>query len=410
MKKVLATVLCCLALLTLAVPVHAANGEDDGRPETTVGDTEYTPDEVVYVAPAALAGEETQRPPAALDIRPDAIYPIDVRYEMLGDTPYITRVYEMEEGQSPETLPKSFEQDGYTFSRMEVLKKEIPGTVDTKTASKSVVAECGKNDAAALVATLAPTTEYSQNGYTGTLQLDAASITFAENGTEGYSYRVTDTREYPGLTSNDMAAVPKTVTKNGVTLQLENVEWQITRTDPTDGGLVPTLYTAVASYSGSGRGSKVSGCMATVNYTGEVEKVTPGKVQYTLVYRGVEIVPEAPAEPEAVDNAKSGGTLFPFILLGVLVIGGLASGGYILHRRLQQKRAGANAYGYDDYEDGEDDVPEYGIYEYPEEGEPAAQTPKEPSYFDNWPDNLTGEDAGRTNLFDYNSVEDSYRE
>lgn len=319
--------------MTLAVPVHAANGEDAGQPETTVGDTEYSADEVVNVAPAALSGEETQRPPAVLDVRPDTIYPIDVRYEMLGETPYITKVYEMEEGQSPEILPKSFEQDDYTFNRMEVLKREIPGTVDTKAAIKSVVSECEKDDAAALALTLAPTVEYSQNGYTGALQLDAASITFSESGTENYTYRVTDTREYPGLTSNDMAAVPKTITKSGVTLQLENVEWQITRTDPTDGGLVPTMYTAVASYSGSGRGSKVSGYIATVNYTGEVEKVTPGKVQYTLVYRGVVVAPVVAEEPE---TKGSGAPLYPFVLLGVLLIGGIASGSYILYRRGQR--------------------------------------------------------------------------
>lgn len=390
MKKILATALCCLSLLTLAVPVHAANGDD--QPETTVGSTEFEESEVVNAAPAALSGEDAAMPPAVLQFpQGDTIYPIDVRYEMLGAIPYITKVYELEEGTSAEILPQSFEQDNYTFSRMEVLKKDIPGTVDTKAASKSVVAECEKEDTAALIATLAPTVEYSQNGYSGTLQLDAASITFSENGTESYSYRVTDTREYPGLSANDMAYIPKTVTKNGVTLDLEGVEWQVTRTDPTDGGLVPTMYTAIASYSGSGRGSKVSGYMATVNYTGEVEKVTPGKVQYTLVYRGVEIVPEVVEEPEA-STKKSSGPLFPFVLLGVLLVGGIVSGGYILYRKRQQRMDdlddGTYLYGEDGFEEygdpeDEDDLPEpdYGYIDYPK--------------------------AAPANLFD---VEDSYRE
>lgn len=397
MKKMLATVLCCIALLALAVPVHAANG-DTNQPETTVGDTEYGPDEVVNVAPAALSGDETQRPPSTIRLpQGEPIYPIEVRYEMLGDVPYITKVYELEEGTSAEILPGAFEQDNYTFSRMEVLQREIPGETDTKTASKTVVAECEKDDAAAVIATLAPTVEYSQNGYSGTLQLDAASITFSENGTESYSYRVTDTREYPGLSANDMAYVPKTVTKNGVTLQLEGVEWQVTRTDPTDGGLVPTLYTAIASYSGSARGSKVSGYMATVSYTGEVEKVTPGKVQYTLVYRGVEILPEV---AEELESEGYGGPIYPFVLLGVLLIGGIAAGATILYRK-RRSRSVDYGNGYDDYDDyPEDDTTEYGILEYPEDPQPGNLfATKEPDHFDDWPN-------GRK----YGSVEDSYRE
>ena len=398
MKKVLATALCVLALLTLAVPVHAANGDND-QPETTVGGTEFDESEVVNAAPAALAGEPTSRPPATIQFpQGDTAYPIEVRYEMLGDVPYITKVYELEEGAGAEGLPKAFEQDNYNFSRMEVLQREIPGTVDTKTASKSVVAECAKDDPAKVIATLAPTVEYNQNGYSGTLQLDAASITFSENGTEGYSYTVTDTREYPGLSANDMAYVPKTVQKNGVTLQLEGVEWQVTRTDPTDGGLVPTLYTAIASYTGSGRGSKVSGYMATVNYTGEVEKVTLGKVQYTLVYRGEEIQPMAAAEEPEAAAGKSGGPLFPFILLGVLAVGGIVSGGYILYRKRRQRA--------DVFEDGgdygypEDEAEEYGIVEYPQAQQPDnIFDAEEPARFDDWPG------GGK-----YDSVEDSFYE
>ena len=51
-----------------------------------------------------------------------------------------------------------------------------------------------------------------------------------------------------------------------------------------DGSGRPASYTATASYSGQGWGSKTVGYKAILPYSGEVVKEVPGKVKYTLVY------------------------------------------------------------------------------------------------------------------------------
>ena len=126
--------------------------------------------------------------------------------------------------------------------------------------------------------------------------LDSSGITAEESGRQSYSYTINDSREYTGLASNDPYLVPKEVNKDGVTLALNDIQWTPTGVKP-DGSGQPASYTATASYSGKGWGSKVTGYTATLPYSGEVIKEIPGKVQYTLVYK--EIPPEPVQEEPA---------------------------------------------------------------------------------------------------------------
>ena len=62
---------------------------------------------------------------------------------------------------------------------------------------------------------------------------------------------MTDTKVIGNLDRNDMSYVPATTTKNGKTLSLVDVEWQVTGTDLVGEALVPSRYQAVATYSAS---------------------------------------------------------------------------------------------------------------------------------------------------------------
>ena len=203
-------------------------------------------------------------------------------------------------GVSPsELMEGSITRRGISYRYLEMYQEELPGSTETKTVSQKETISTGSKDQAAIAAQAEQTISYEQDGFSGTLTLDTAGITAEESGRQSYSYGVNDTREYTGLASNDPYLIPKEVTKNGVTLALSGIQWTPTGIKP-DGSGQPASYTATASYSGKGWGSKVTGYTATLPYSGEVTKEIPGKVQYTLVYE--EIPPELP-EPAKEEQA-----------------------------------------------------------------------------------------------------------
>jgi len=167
--------------------------------------------------------------------------------------------------------------------------------------------------------------DYSENGYTGQLLLDEASISTEVDSTEGYRYAVTDTREYPGLVRNDPYLIPKTVQKSGVTLTLCDINWS----PGSDYDPNPASYSATAFYKGSASGSRPSGYTVTATYTGEVVKTVPGNMVYTLVYAAK---PIAPVElPEGINW-----TPVLFGLGAVVLVGGVGTSIIFLLRRRRQ--------------------------------------------------------------------------
>ena len=210
------------------------------------------------------------------------------------------KTFVVDAGVSPsELMEGSITRRGISYRYLEMYQEELPGSTETKTVSQKETISTGSKDQAAIAAQAEQTISYEQDGFSGTLTLDTAGITAEESGRQSYSYGVNDTREYTGLASNDPYLIPKEVTKNGVTLALSGIQWTPTGIKP-DGSGQPASYTATASYSGKGWGSKVTGYTATLPYSGEVTKEIPGKVQYTLVYE--EIPPELP-EPAKEEQA-----------------------------------------------------------------------------------------------------------
>ena len=79
---------------------------------------------------------------------------------------------------------------------------------------------------------------------------------------------IQEVKEIDNLDSNDMAYVPDTVTKDGTTLPLTGVDWQVQGTSLVDDVLVPTSFKAVATYSGTGYYTAATGYVTTAEYTG----------------------------------------------------------------------------------------------------------------------------------------------
>ena len=91
-----------------------------------------------------------------------------------------------------------------------------------------------------------------------------------------------------------MSFVPSSTTKDGVTIQLSNVDWQIQSTDLVNDVLVPASYKAIATYSGTAWYSKATGYISTAKYSGDVTSEGIGSITYTLTYTGMPIIPPEP--------------------------------------------------------------------------------------------------------------------
>ena len=88
------------------------------------------------------------------------------------------------------------------------------------------------------------------------------------------------------LDRNDMSYVPPTTVKNGRTLSLANVEWQVTGTDLVGETLMPSSYQAVATYSARASYQAATGYVTTAEYTGDVTHEGVESVTYVLTYLG----------------------------------------------------------------------------------------------------------------------------
>ena len=144
----------------------------------------------------------------------------------------------------------------------------------------------------------------------------------------------TETKVIPNLASNDMSYVPATTTKNGKTLKLADVDWQVTGTAVVGEDLIPAEYQAVATYSASSSYQVATGYVTTAEYKGQVEASGIKDITYVVVYSGSEIQPVAVDAENGQIPARglSTGSILLYVLLGliVLLLGGILAALYML--------------------------------------------------------------------------------
>lgn len=202
-----------------------------------------------------------------------------------------------------ELVEADFEKGGIHYKKAYLLQVSENYDNQTKLASETVtVAHDSRDD---VMAKLQPLMDYNQDGYTGQLTLQAEAIVTEAVGRSSYTYAISDVREYPGLERNDPYNVPKSVEKEGATLQMVDVKWS----QSPDG-----TYTATASYSGSATGSKVTGYTSTATYLGEVKKEVLDSITYAVVYEG-SLIPPPPFDFSPYVVAGGGAVLLLAALL-----------------------------------------------------------------------------------------------
>lgn len=250
--------------------------------------------------------------------------PENLVVENLNGQQRMVKTYILAPDADPDSLKEpSFDYDGFHYTWAYTTKEEQP-YLETKTVTETVTVETAKKDLTQILAELAPSIPYDKDGYTGELALDHTTlVTEAAGYTTKYS-TVTDTKVIANLDRNDMSYVPATTTKNGKTLSLVDVEWQVTGTDLVGEALVPSRYQAVATYSASSSYSVATGYVTTAEYSGEVTAEGIESVTYTVVYTGTEIVPVEEDQTGAGFSLPLGvalpilGGILLVLLLGVL--------------------------------------------------------------------------------------------
>lgn len=248
------------------------------------------------------------------------------------------KTFEASPDEDPSLLKeKPFEQDGFSYTYYETAKEEIP-FVEKREETQTATVTTADNSVQAILQQFEPDMDYEgEDGFIGKLLLDHASVKTEVEGYKNQTFTVKDTMTIMGLSNNDPSNIPKTTVKDGVTLNLQNVDWSAQESAAVDFETVTTKYKAVAYYSGSYSKKVPTGYISTVEYKGEVTKTRIEKVIYTLTYIGTELpkptpepTPEPTSGPEVPQEKESS---FKWLIVGIAIclaiIGGAVAAFFI---------------------------------------------------------------------------------
>ena len=215
--------------------------------------------------------------------------PTDTVVQNLNGSQQVIKTFTIPADQDPQSLiEQPFELEGYLYTFTDIVKTEN-AVEESKPHTEVITVETDKNDLALILQQLKPTVEFDDGTFKGTLALDHTSLNTEASGYVPKSYTVSEVKTIGQLDRNDMSYVPSTTVKNGRTLSLANVEWQVTGTDLVGEALVPSSYQAVATYSAKATYQAATGYVTTAEYTGEVMHEGVESITYVLTYLGTKV-------------------------------------------------------------------------------------------------------------------------
>jgi len=267
----------CIAII-LAFP---ANALADERADSS-------PIAITVVVPALEEISQPQPVPPA--IRPQ-LYPVSVWETRENGRREIIRVYELGENENPDHIRReSFERDGFRFELAEITRRPMP-VYSTRDHVETITVNTQTSDLDTVIRLLSSTLEFmSDDSYFGVLALDISSIQIESDGTTTSNHTATRTREFPHLSSADTSLVPRTVTENGRTYNLANVDWRTQGSTAVDYRQIPTTFTAVATYTRTATRVATIGYTTTAVYRGSLSRIATGRTEFTAQFIGIPIV------------------------------------------------------------------------------------------------------------------------
>ena len=235
---------------------------------------------------------------AALTMSASALeVPTSTVVQNLNGSQQVVKTYTVTPGLDPQTLiEEPFQLEGFLYTYADIVKAENQ-VAERRSHTETVTVETDKKNLDVILSQLAPTMEYNDGVWSGTLALDHTSIQTQAAGYTTGSNTVTATKTIGPLDRNDMSYVPATTVKNGVTLNLSGVEWQVIGADLVGDMMAPCSYQAVATYTGRSYYSAATGYVTTANYVGEITHEGVESVTYQVTYLGQEHDPASDPVP-----------------------------------------------------------------------------------------------------------------
>ena len=252
----------------------------------------------------------------------DILYPVEVTEYMEGDSSRLKKIYVLTPADDPSLIPtEDFDREGQTYTLLDITRQDQVET-DTRDYTETVTLESKTKDMDAILPQLTATLEVdTEEGYTGILTLDTASIQVEAAGYSTSTRALTAARTYPNLSDADVSLIPKSIEDGGRTLELANIQWQ-------EAG---EFYTANATYTGTASSKYATGYTVTAEYSGEVSRTTNDTVTYAAVFS---------ANPTQMQTAAKSGMNWRWLL--VLPAGaaaaGLFFGGKFLLKKYKSKK------------------------------------------------------------------------
>ena len=298
--------------------------------------------------PALAAAVPSPSTPSSQEPERSCYYPVKVEEYTSGplDELRIDKVYQLSLGDDPSGIPTGdFVRNGRLYYLLDMVRKDEVG-VDTQTHTETVTLASDTNKMDAILQRLEGEMEFTtEDGYTGVLRLDHTSVQVTTDGYASKTTSLSATRTYPNLSEADVSLIPKSITDNGRTLNLADVQWSSSESTDGEGGIV-THYTATASYSGSTTSQYATGYTVSANYTGEVSKTDCQIVTYTATFGSMEAPGDSnvPADDDLSGTAAPDEPSLPFNWAEVktpLMIGGmvllLAIGGTFALKKIKRR-------------------------------------------------------------------------
>lgn len=257
--------------------------------------------------------------------------PTDTTIQNLNGSQQLIKTYTLPPGADPQQLiEEPFEQEGWHYTFADIVKEENQVS-DRKYHTETVTLETDTKDLGKILEQLDTTLDYDDGTYSGVLTLDHTAIRTEASGYASQARNVTATKTIGPLDRNDMSYVPATTVKDGVTLNLSNVDWQVIGTDLVGDALAPASYQAVATYSGKSYHKVATGYITSADYTGEITRSDVESVTYKVTYLGTEAGINILPDRGGVSVAGLPGKVLPYAL-GVLGVGTVATLAVLLFR------------------------------------------------------------------------------
>ena len=258
--------------------------------------------------------------------------PTDTTIQNLNGSQQLIKTYILLPGADPQQLiEEPFEQEGYCYTFADIVKEENQVS-DRKYHTETVTLETDTKDLGKILEQLSATLDYDDGTYSGVLTLDHTAIRTEASGYTSQAKNITATKTIGPLDRNDMSYVPATTVKDGVTLNLSNVDWQIIGTDLVGDALAPASYQAVATHSGKSYHKVATGYITSADYVGEVTRNDVESVTYKVTYLGTEPENSGLAiDRGGINVAGLPGKILPYAL-GVLGVGTVVTLSVLLFR------------------------------------------------------------------------------